>query len=334
MGCVKRFDAHWPTVQKGGKDKWTAPPTKDYNKPSKQIKPEPNKSTESITMTDRAPHEEKWKTQHGLRLTRMCWGDTTGSDTVVLIHHGLGDHAGRYSELAASFQRPGVSVWAYDMRGHGTSDGARGDAANIDMLVDDLSELIDDLVCQTGCKHLFVYGHSVGGLVVARYATRQMHAAVRGVILSAPCFRAVRTLSVRAKIATGRMLNRLLPKLTLANPADPVGISTVPEEQQRYANDPLIHDRLTLRLGTSLVDDGEATVALGERVTTPVLAFHGDADGVIDIDATRAFVDAVASSDKKFWPISACRHEPHHDTAVAKEKLFRDLSAWLEERMV
>ena len=283
-------------------------------------------------MTQRAPHEEPWKTRSNLSLTRLCWGAVEGKDTVVLIHHGLGDHAGRYSELAGALQHDDLSVWAYDMRGHGTSDGARGDAENIDVLVDDLSEVVDDLVRETGCKQMFVYGHSVGGLVVARYATREMNAAVCGVILSAPCFRAVRTLSVRAKIATGRLLNRFLPTLTLANPADPVGISTVPEEQQRYANDPLIHDRLTLRLGTSLVDDGEASVDLARLVTKPLLAFHGDADGVIDIAATRAFVETANSSDKKFWPIAACRHEPHHDTAVAKDKLFRDLSAWISER--
>lgn len=284
-------------------------------------------------MTQRAPHEEQWKTDAGLCLTRVCWGQTDGQDTIVLIHHGLGDHAGRYAELAEALQPIGVSVWAYDMRGHGTSDGARGDAENVDMLVDDLSCVVDDLVTRTGCKQVFVYGHSVGGLVVARYATRQMNDAVAGVILSAPCFRAVRTLSVRAKIVTGRLLNRFLPTLTLANPADPAGISTVPEEQQRYAQDPLIHDRLTLRLGTSLVDDGEATVDLGRMITKPLLAFHGDADGVIDIRATRDFVEGAASSDKKFWPIAACRHEPHHDTSVAKAKLFHDVSAWIQERM-
>ncbi|MEY4102494.1 MAG: hypothetical protein RIR88_628, partial [Actinomycetota bacterium] len=38
---------------------------------------------------------------------------------VVLIVHGLGEHAGRYTHVAAALTSAGMSVYAIDGRGHG-----------------------------------------------------------------------------------------------------------------------------------------------------------------------------------------------------------------------
>jgi len=265
--------------------------------------------------------------------TRLAWQPEGEPETLVLLHHGLGDHAGRYAGLAQSLNELGLHVWAYDARGHGTSSGARGDAASIDEWVEDLSAILDDLVEQTGCQRVVLYGHSTGGLTVARYAQRQPNPHVKALILSAPLLRPVRSMSVQVKIAVGRVLARIAPRLTLANPAAPRLISRDVLEQERYAQDPLNHDRLSLRLGTSLVDDGEATLTQASQVTLPLLAIHGENDEVIEMEPTRLFVQAAASSDKSFWPIAHCRHEPHHDAPEAVKDLLERINGWLTERL-
>ena len=45
---------------------------------------------------------------------------------VLLITHGMGEHANRYSEMASFFTKEGFTVIAFDIRGHGLSGGKRG----------------------------------------------------------------------------------------------------------------------------------------------------------------------------------------------------------------
>ncbi|MDP4923818.1 MAG: lysophospholipase, partial [Limnohabitans sp.] len=88
--------------------------------------------------------------------------------TVVLVH-GLGEHAGRYGEVAAHLHQWGFAVRAYDQQGHGQSEGARGDLLRPGSLQADLCRVIDATRQRPVLKDLplIVLGHSMGGLVVA-----------------------------------------------------------------------------------------------------------------------------------------------------------------------
>lgn len=283
---------------------------------------------------ERAPHSETWRGPDGTLFTRLAWLPEGEARTLVLVHHGLGDHAGRYAGLARSLNKLGLQVWAYDARGHGTSSGPRGDAESIDQWVDDFAVMLDDLVERTGADRVVLYGHSTGGLVVARYAQGQPDPKVCAVILSAPVLRPVRSLSVQVKIAVGRTLARIAPRLTLANPAEAHLISRDEGEQERYAQDSLNHDRLSLRFGTSLVDDGEETLQRAARVTLPLLCIHGEEDKVIEMEPTRLFVEGASSVDKAFWGLKDCRHEPHHDAPEAVDALMERINGWVADRLI
>lgn len=282
----------------------------------------------------RAPYSDTWRGPDGTLFTRLAWLPEGDARTLALVHHGLGDHAGRYAVLAHSLNRLGLQVWGYDARGHGTSSGARGDATSIDQWVDDLGAMVDDLIERTGAERVVLYGHSTGGLVVARYVQGEPHPKVQAVILSAPVLRPVRSLSVQLKIAVGRTLARIAPRLTLANPAEAHLISRDEREQERYSQDTLNHDRLSLRLGTSLVDDGEETLQRASRVTLPLLCIHGEEDRVIEMEPTRLFVEGASSEDKAFWGLKNCRHEPHHDAPEAVDALLERINGWVSDRLI
>ena len=63
---------------------------------------------------------------------------------VVLIVHGLGEHAGRYDFVANSLSNWGFKVCAYDHRGHGESTGLPGVLPTVTALLDDLTDVLDD----------------------------------------------------------------------------------------------------------------------------------------------------------------------------------------------
>ena len=51
--------------------------------------------------------------------TKQMVRDGVKTRAVVLIVHGLGEHAGRYDKVAHRLQDWGFEVRAYDQRGHG-----------------------------------------------------------------------------------------------------------------------------------------------------------------------------------------------------------------------
>ncbi|HEX7441723.1 MAG TPA: alpha/beta fold hydrolase, partial [Caldimonas sp.] len=103
------------------------------------------------------------KTGDGLTLRLRDW-PCAGARGTVLIAHGLGDHIGRYRHVAAHLNAWGWNAVGYDQRGHGASEGPRGQLASSDDLLLDLARVID-AARATHPGPLVLLGHSLGGLV-------------------------------------------------------------------------------------------------------------------------------------------------------------------------
>ncbi|RLF63575.1 MAG: alpha/beta hydrolase, partial [Thermoplasmata archaeon] len=98
-------------------------------------------------------------------------------DWIILVH-GLGEHCGRYKQLIKMFNDEGFAVYTFDWPGHGKSGGKRGYAK-----VEDGIRIIDEIVDEIGEKP-FIFGHSLGGLTVIRYA--EVHPdKIKGTVASA-----------------------------------------------------------------------------------------------------------------------------------------------------
>ena len=144
----------------------------------------------------------------------------------VVIMHGLGEHSGRYRHVAGFFNDCGLSVRCYDHRGHGRSQGKRGDVINGDPMLQDGEIVIDDFAARFA-EPSFLFGHSMGGLFAARFALSHL-SPLRGLILSSPALalrlpqasrqwpqrpgrRALRPLLSRSKKGTARSRPKTAP---------------------------------------------------------------------------------------------------------------------------
>ena len=87
----------------------------------------------------------------------------------ILLVHGLGEQSGRYEHVGDQFASAGLDAWAYDQRGNGGSGGRRGDIERWSQFHDDLGERLAAVRGGAGGRPVVVYGHSMGGLVVAGY---------------------------------------------------------------------------------------------------------------------------------------------------------------------
>jgi acylglycerol lipase len=256
--------------------------------------------------------------------------------TAILFQHGLGEHGGRYATFVRHLEDLPVHFWAYDARGHGESSGRRGHVeGGIPQLADDLRAVIDEVVARAEVDRILMIGHSLGAVILATALTHSSgpHPAITAVGFSAPPVRIARTLSVRMRTLLGRALARAAPALTLPSGLPTEGISSDPHEVERYRADPLIHDRLSVRLGLSLLDDAPRVVEGVRALTLPSLVWHGLDDPIVDVQGSRELYEALGATDKAMWELPGYRHESHHERADLAAALFDRLRAWLLPRV-
>ena len=265
-----------------------------------------------------------WQTEDGLRLYTQGWQPQTEPKGVVCLVHGLGEHSGRYAHLAAFLNRAGYSLLAFDLRGHGKSEGQRGHAPNYEALLDEVSQLLKEAAKRCPDCPRFLYGHSLGGNLVIEYALR-CRPKLAGVIATGALFRTAFE-PPAWKLTLAKILYSLWPTLSLSNEVDRPGLCRDPEVVRAYNDDPLVHDRLSVRLGMDMLQSG--LWALGHAATfpLPLLLMHGGADRITSPQASREF--AAQAGDVctlKIW--DGFYHEIHNEPE--QKQVFEYLLEWL-----
>lgn len=269
-------------------------------------------------------------THDDLPLHLRRWSAPGRAHGTVLLVHGLGEHIGRYEALAARLNAEQWHVAGYDQRGHGASGGARGAIAAPDSLLQDLSTVIDALRSEPATP-LLLLGHSMGGLVVARFVAEGLAAtpapwwrAVDAAALSSPALDPGMNLLQRALLAT---LEPLAPNLAVSNGLKPAWISRDPAVVKAYVDDPLVHDRVTPRLVRFIVDGGQLVRDAAPRWRVPTLLQWAGADRCVAPAGSAAFAAAApaATLTHERYPNLAHEifNEPERDDVIA------DLLRWL-----
>ena len=69
--------------------------------------------------------EARMQASDGLALLVQSWKPKGETKATLVIVHGLKDYSDRYAELAFAAARRGYAVHAFDLRGHGDSEGDR-----------------------------------------------------------------------------------------------------------------------------------------------------------------------------------------------------------------
>jgi len=285
-------------------------------------------------MSTRTMTTERLTNTQGEPFRAVTWRAPSKAKAALVVHHGLGEHAGRYEMLAQGLGDLPVDVWGFDARGHGESVGKRGDADGVEGFAKDFDELLPLVREKSGHDDVIVYGHSMGGAVVTWWAaSRTVPTFVKGLVLSAPAITVPRSLAINVKLAVGKVLGKAFPTLTLDSGLSPKGISSDPVEVERYKNDPLVHAKISARLGVSLTGEVEDVILRAGRITTPTLLFHGDADPIVSLDGTRKLAKGLGTDDVKYEELRGYMHEPHHETKERRERVYAMVREWVAGRI-
>ena len=262
----------------------------------------------------------------------LCdWPVPAGSPAraTVLLVHGLGEHLGRYAALAQALNSWGYAVRAYDQYGHGASDGPRGGLPSATRLLDDLAQVVDQTRAgMTTGQPLLLLGHSMGGLVAARFVALQRRP-LEGLVLSSPALDPGLNPVQKLLVA---VLPALLPNLRVGNGLDARLISHDPAVVAAYQSDPLVHDRIAARLARFIADDSAAVRAAASGWVLPTLLLYAGADRLVNPAGSRAFA-AVAPpavlSSQCFEPLY---HEIFNEAEPGRSQVLAALRAWLDAR--
>ncbi|HSN34072.1 MAG TPA: lysophospholipase [Ideonella sp.] len=233
----------------------------------------------------------------GLELHWQHWPAAEPARGTVLLVHGLGEHIGRYAALVTRLAVAGWHVVGYDQRGHGWSPGPRGALPGDDALLADLGAAIDHVRGRLPAP-LVLLGHSLGGLVAARYVAGSLDTADAGwwrggvdaLVLSSPALAADLNPLQKLLLAT---LGRLAPDLALNNGLNPAWISRDPAVVEAYVNDAQVHDRITPRLARFIVEAGAVVRTRAARWPLPTLLLWAGADRCVAPRGSREFADAA-----------------------------------------
>ncbi len=245
----------------------------------------------------------------------------------VVVVHGLGEHSGRYHDLARRLNNWGFAVRGYDQYGHGESGGMRGALTAPNRLIDDLADVIDRTRrhLQAG-QPLIVLGHSLGALVAATAVARGA-VTVDALVLSSPPFDAGLNPLQKVLLAT---LPCVAPNLTLGNGLAPQFLSHDNDVVARYRSDPLVHDRISARLGRFIADAGPCVLAHASRWTVPTLLLYAGADKLVAPRGSRAFAAAAPAQVVTARCFDALYHEVFNE--LDARPVYDQLRRWLDER--
>lgn len=245
---------------------------------------------------------------------------------LVLLVHGLGEHAGRYAELAADLNAWGYAVRGYDQRGHGQSSGARGAAPLPHTLVHDLAEVVDHARASHPGLPVVLLGHSLGGVVAARFVSLALRP-VDGLVLSSPALDPGMSVFQRWLLA---WLPKVAPQLRVGNGLKLQYLSHNPTVAPAYRRDPLVHDRIGVAIARFLAEDGEATIAAAPTWQLPTLLMYAGDDRLVNPQGSRRFAAAAPGEVVTTAPFEAMYHELFHEPDRAQ--VLARLRGWLDAR--
>lgn len=274
-------------------------------------------------------HEAYFTTSDGIRLFQRRWLPDQDALAVVVVVHGFLEHSGRYADLAERLTSHGLAVYALDLRGHGKSDGPRAMVYSFDEYLRDVETLLQRAGEQQPGKPVFLFGHSMGGLIALWVAIRRQGelsglitsgAAVR---LGARAFPWLRRLAIVA--------GWLLPRVRLVRMGSGM-LSRDPAVADDFRRDPLVfHGRFPLRTGAEIIRAGRALEPRLDELRLPLLILHGTGDVVTDPLGSREAHARARSSDKTLCLYEGLYHDVTHEPQ--REKVVADLVAWLDARI-
>ncbi len=260
----------------------------------------------------------------GLKLFEQSWRPMGATRGVVVVVHGLKDHSSRYEAFAEAAVRRGYAVYAFDLRGHGRSEGIRVYTSAFDDYLADLGIFLKRVRAKEPDAAPFLLGHSMGGAIATLHAMAH-GAELRGVLLSGAALQS----DVSAATVTGtKVIAAVAPRAGVFQ-LDLDDFSRDPTTVWEGRVDPLIYQEpAPARTAREVLGAIDRIQEHMEDLTAPALIMHGGADKVTPPEGSRALYRRARAEDKTLRIYEGLFHDLLHEPERAQ--VTRDVLEWLD----
>ncbi len=245
----------------------------------------------------------------GLPLQGYHWCVQNPIAAVSLVH-GFGEHCGRYRNLVEHLNNKRINVVGVDLRGHGQTQGRRGISKSYTEIANDVTTLVEETSRLYPELPRFLFGHSLGGGLVLHHGMTTQADSLSGYLVSAPLIIPKRPIPKVLRWFV-KLMRFIRPNGSMPIPVSGKKISTIPEEQVRYDNDSLNHNRLGFGLAVGMVEAGEDLYAEADQWSKPLRMWHSNADQITDYEASNHFAEEAENC--QFTTFEDVQHEMHQD---------------------
>ncbi len=250
---------------------------------------------------------------------------------VLLVVHGLGEHAGRYLHFPHYLQTTVGSVCCLDHRGHGRSEGPRGHVDSFDQYTSDVAlaiQRLDEIFqVQFGRSEIHLLGHSLGGLIALRTLHLWPDLPVFSATFSAPLL-GVKLPVPWVKKTLGQILSKFWGSFQMSSELDAALLSHDPNVTKAYRSDYWVHQKITPRFFTEMTAAMADTLSRSSGLKVPAQFLVPMQDQIVDSEMTIQYFEKLQLKDKRLKTYPEFFHEPFNE--VGKDQVFEDLKQWIQ----
>lgn len=255
-------------------------------------------------------------------------------EAIVLTIHGLGEHFGRYNHVGEWLKENKIVMIGGDLPGFGTSIKTRGHIDNFNEYLMKVDEWLQYAKNKWPNVPIFLFGHSMGGLIVLRYLEEiDKNNLVKGAIVTSP------SISIKLKVPNWQIsfakgLKKVYPTLRLNSGIKSEHVSRSPEITEKYGTDPLNYGKVSVGLfyefQTAIKIVWEKVDCINET-KIPLLFLQAGEDQLVDANKADEFAKKINKEQITYLNIPELYHEIFNEPE--KEIYLKMFSDWIKEKV-
>lgn len=249
----------------------------------------------------------------------------------LIITHGHGEHSECYARTVADLSDVGVKVWAWDLCGHGRSQGARGSVSDFYVYTQDYEIFLHKVVgVQKIQEPIILMGHSMGGLIQLKTMMGYKDLKNYPQILSSPWLGLSLEIPAWKKTAS-RLMFEFLPEITLSSELPYELLTSDPEVLASYRRDPYRHQKISAGAYEPAVTAADDVIRHATTLVAPLLCLASDNDPVVSTPRIKEFYENVPFGQKQLRLFHKRKHEVLND--IGREEAIALIREFLNQQL-
>lgn len=261
------------------------------------------------------------------KIFTQSWIPDNNLKAAILLIHGYAGHSDRFAYFAVEMVKYNYGVFALDLQGFGRSDGLKADINDFEDYVEDTETYLKQIKQDYPQIPLILMGHCMGGNV-AILTTAKNPGKISSLILTAPALKVISNLP-KVVQDMANYVSAFAATIPIM-PMDLSALSKDPSVIEEFKKDPLAYNgRIRARMANQIANGAEKARKAANQISIPVWLGHGTEDKWIETEATKTFVENLASEDVTYKLYNGLYHDMLHEPE--KDIIIGDILQWIEK---